>query len=440
MSKRIVTIVGGGSTYTPGVVKALLSKKETFKVDVIRCYDIDEERQNDVSIIVRKVVEEMDSTVEFVVTTNPEEAFKDSDFVFAQMRVGKYKMRELDEKIPLKNGAVGQETCGCGGLAYGLRTIYPMVEMVDFAEKYAKPTHWILNYSNPAAIVADALRELRPKARIINICDMPVAIMESMAEILKVEPSKIVPNYFGLNHFGWFTNVYVDGVDRLPELREHVLKCGYLSEMPDEQHSDDSWTKTYLNAKYLTEMFPDYLPNTYMQYYLLSDYVVKKSNPDYTRANEVMDGREKILFDAINLYKETGKYDTAAFKVGVHGSFIIDVAEALTKEARGRYLLIVENNGSIPNLPNDAMVEIPCYISERGIEPVRVGKIPTFYKGLIEQQLASEKLVVEAAIENSYEKALQAFAMNKTIKSSFQAKTILDEMIEVNKEYWPELR
>lgn len=440
MTKRIVTIVGGGSTYTPGVVKALLSKKESFKVDEIRVYDIDEQRQNDVSLIVKNVINEMAPETIFTVTINPEIAFKDADFIFAQMRVGKYAMREKDEKIPLKYGAVGQETCGCGGLAYGLRTIFPMVEMLDYVAKYAKPNHWILNYSNPASIVAEGLRRLRPEARIINICDMPVAIMESMAEILQVPSKKIVPNYFGLNHFGWFTNIYVDGVDRLPELREHVLKCGYLSEEPDEQHSDDSWTHTYLNAKYLTEMFPDYLPNTYLQYYLLSDYIVQNSNPNYTRTNEVMDGREKLLFDAIKEYKETGVFNKKSFKVGVHGAFIIDVAEALTKDGNGRYLLIVENNGAISNLPNDAMVEIPCYVSKRGIERINVGNVPMFYKGLLEQQLSCEKLLVDAAIEGSYKKALQAFAMNKTIKSSFQAKAILDEMIEANKEYWPEMK
>lgn len=101
---------------------------------------------------------------------------------------------------------------------------------------------------------------------------------------------------------------------------------------------------------------------------------------------------------------------------------------------------MVENNGAIKNVPDDAMVEIPAYITNEGPEPIRVGEIPTFYKGLIEQQEACEKLLVESAIENSYEKALMAFTMNKTVPSAFVAKQILDEMMEANKEYWPELR
>ena len=126
MKKFKLVIVGGGSTYTPGIVKSLLSKKEEFKISELRLYDINAERQNKVGVIVKKVVEMFDPEVKLVLTTDPEEGFKDADFVFAQMRVGLYKMREQDEKIPLKYDVVGQETCGPGGLAYGLRTIYPV--------------------------------------------------------------------------------------------------------------------------------------------------------------------------------------------------------------------------------------------------------------------------------------------------------------------------
>ncbi|EEI86347.1 6-phospho-alpha-glucosidase [Anaerococcus lactolyticus] len=440
MEPKIITIVGGGSTYTPGVVKAILSKKDTFHVKEIRAYDIDYQRQEDVSIIVRKVIENDCPECKFITTTDPETAFKDSDFIFAQIRVGKYKMREMDEKISLKYGAVGQETCGCGGLTYGLRTIYPMVEILDYVAKYANPNHWILNYSNPAAIVALALKKIRPNARIINICDMPVAIVNSFADILNCNPKDIKPFYFGLNHFGWFTDVWVNGESRFKELLDHAMKSGYLCETPDEQHWEPSWVETYKNVKPMINRFPDYLPNTYLEYYLLSQDIVDHSNKNYTRANEVIDGREKTLFDAINQYKETGKYDDKTFVVGAHATFIVDLAESLCKENGGRYLLIVENNGAVANLPDDAMVEIPCYVSPKGIEKTSVGHIPTFYKGLIEQQYASEKCIVEGAIEHSYTKVLQGFALNKTIKSSTQAKEILDEMIEANKEYWPELR
>ena len=383
------------------------------------------------AVIVKKVIERFDPSVKLVLTTEPEVAFTEADFIFAQMRVGLYKMRELDEKIPLKYGVVGQETCGPGGMAYGMRTIYPMVEMIDYCEKYANKDYWIVNYSNPAAIVAKAINKLRPNARILNICDMPVAIMRNMANILDCDRHDIVADYFGLNHFGWFTKVRIGEVDKTEELKKYVSEFGYMppDERSDVRHNDASWKHTFDNAKHIMNMFPMYLPNTYMQYYLLADEIVKDSNPNYTRANEVMDGREKRIFDTVDHYEKTGEIDLEPFFTGVHGEFIVEVAMSLAFNLKQRHFVMVENNGAIKNVPDDAMVEIPAYITNEGPEAIRVGEIPTFYKGLIEQQEACERLLVESAIENSYEKALMAFTMNKTVPSAFIAKQILEEMM-----------
>ena len=139
--------------------------------------------------------------------------------------------------------------------------------------------------------------------------------------------------------------------------------------------------------------------------------------------------------------QRTGKYDKEAFHVGAHGLFIVDVANSLANDMKKKYLVIVENKGAIKNLPDDAIVEIPCYITKDGPVATYHGlEIPTFYKGMIEQQLASEKCLVDAYMENSYVKALMAFTLNKTVSSSQKAKEILDRLIEANKGYWPELK
>ncbi len=442
MHKFILTIAGGGSTYTPGIVKSLLAKKEDFPLKELRLYDNDGGRQEKVAIIVKEVVKELAPELPVVTTTDPETAFTGAEFIFAQMRVGKNAMRELDEKIPLRYGVVGQETCGPGGLAYGLRTIYPMAELIDLVEKYANPKHWIVNYSNPAAVVAEAMKILRPNARIINICDMPVATIRNMAAVIGEDRNKLVVDYFGLNHFGWFTKITVDGVDRTDEIRQHAIKHGLLVEdmaKVDAQHSDPSWIKNWKNIQYMMEMFPDYIPNPYLQYYLLGDSIVEHTDVKHTRANEVMEGREKRLFDAVNEYNRTGEVDLSSFYTGVHGQFIVDVAMSLAYNLRKRFLVMVENKGAVMNLPEDAMVEIPAYITSDGPEPIRVGKIPTFFKALIEQQYAVEKLIVEAAIEHSYEKALMSLTLSRTVPSAFKAKEILDELIKANKGFWPEL-
>ena len=438
-----LVIVGGGSTYTPGIVKSLLDKKDQFKLEQLRLYDNNKERQDKVAVLVKKVVEMFDPELEVVVTTEPEEAFSDADFIFAQMRVGLYKMRELDEKIPLKYGVVGQETCGPGGLAYGLRTIAPMVEIIDFCEKYASREYWIVNYSNPAAIVAKAMHRLRPDARILNICDMPVGLEEMMAAMCGLESRKEMEiNYYGLNHFGWWTSIrHKDGRDLMPEIKEHMKKNGFLDGMPGPEESwDPSWAETYRMAKDVYAVDPDTIPNTYLKYYLYPNQVVKHSNPQHTRANEVMEGREKTVFTECHRIIEAGTSKGCNFHADAHASYIVDLAEALAYNTKQRMLLIVPNEGAIENFDPEAMVEIPCVVGSNGYEKICQGKIPRFQKGLMEQQVAVEKLVVEAWIEHSYIKLWQAITLSKTVPGADVAKQILDELVEANKGYWPELK
>ena len=211
--KSSICIAGGGSTFTPGIVLMLLENQDRFPIKRITLYDNNAERQEKLAKACAIMMKEKAPEIEFNYTTDPETAFTGIDFVMAHIRVGLYAMRELDEKIPLKYGVVGQETCGPGGIAYGMRSIGPVIEIADYMEKYS-PDCWMLNYSNPASIVAEACRVLRPKAKVINICDMPVGTRRRMAYIVGKEYDDLDVRYFGLNHFGWFTDIWVNGESR----------------------------------------------------------------------------------------------------------------------------------------------------------------------------------------------------------------------------------
>ena len=192
-----ICIAGGGSTFTPGIVLMLMENQERFPIRQIKLYDNNAERQNKLAEALGILMKERYPEVAFSWTTDPETAFTDIDFCMAHIRVGLYAMRELDEKIPLKHGVVGQETCGPGGLAYGMRSIGGVLEILDYMEKYS-PNAWMLNYSNPAAIVAEATRRLRPNSKIINICDMPIGIERNFATILGLESRKdMIVRYYG---------------------------------------------------------------------------------------------------------------------------------------------------------------------------------------------------------------------------------------------------
>ena len=451
----VITLAGGGSTFTPGIVKSIALRRDELEVTEIRLFDIDKERQDKVGVLVDWILhEELKCDIKLTVTTDPETAYTDASFIFAQMRVGKYAMREQDEKIPLRHGCVGQETCGCGGMAYGMRTIFPMIKLIDDVEKYAKPDHWILNYSNPASIVSEACRVLRPKARIINICDMPIAIIDMVAAAMGIKNKKeIVYDYYGLNHFGWFTSIEHNGEDIMPKLRDYIMENEILlpeaylqankAALPSKsvnRHAKGSWYYVWKGVYEIMQNFPDTLPNTYLNYYLQQKEFVEHSDPEHTRANEVMESREKNLFEGIDRYLETGKIDENVFYAGSHGDWIADLAIALKNDTKARFLVITENKGAIPNMPYDAMVEVPAYVGKNGPEVITQDPIPLFQQGLMMQQLNCEKLLVEGCIEGSYEKVLQAFTLNKTVPSMKVAKEVLDDLIEANKEYWPELK
>lgn len=441
MKKFSIVIAGGGSTFTPGIVLMLLDHLDTFPIRKLKFYDNDKERQDTVAGACEIILKEKAPEIEFVSTTDPEEAFTDVDFVMAHIRVGKYAMRELDEKIPLKHGVVGQETCGPGGIAYGMRSIGGVIELIDYMEKYS-PDAWMLNYSNPAAIVAEATRRLRPNSKVLNICDMPVGIEVRMAQILGLESRKDLNiRYYGLNHFGWWTEIRdKDGKDLMPGLKEHVAKYGYVVQSGgDSQHVEASWNDTFLKARDVYATDPDTLPNTYLKYYLYPDYVVEHSNLEYTRANEVMDGREKFVFTECQKVIDNQATVGCELHIDEHASYIVDLARAIAYNTHERMLLIVENKGSISNFDHTAMVEVPCIVGSNGPEPLAIGEIPQFQKGLMEQQVSVEKLVVEAWEKKSYQKLWQALILSKTVPSAKVAKDILDDLLEVNKAYWPEL-
>ena len=440
MKKFSIVIAGGGSTYTPGIVMMLMHSLDRFPIRSLKLYDNNPERQKVIADAVALAMKKVAPDVAFSYTTDPEEAFTDVDFCMAHIRSGGYPMREQDEKIPLRHGVVGQETCGPGGMAYGMRSIPDIMQLIDYMEKYS-PNCWMLNYSNPASIVAEACRVLRPNSKIINICDMPVAIEGLFADILGL-PSRKALNvrYYGLNHFGWWTSITDKaGNDLMPALKRHVAEQGYSSPKEDFQHKAPSWIETFKKVKDVFALDPTTLPNTYLKYYLYPDYEVAHSDPEFTRANEVMAGREKEVFDMAREITRRGTAEGAHFHAGAHATFIVDLACAIAFNTQERMLLIVENNGAIANFDETAMVEVPCLVGVNGPEPLAMGKIPSFQKGLMEQQVAVEKLVVDAWIEGSYQKLWQAIALSKTVPSASVAKAILDELIVANEGYWPAL-
>ena len=419
MKTYSVCIVGGGSTYTLGFLKSFVRLREEFPLKKLVLFDIDGKRQEPIGKYGEILFRERFPELDFSYTTDIKEAYEGMDFVFMQMRAGGLAMRRQDEHIPLSMGLIGQETCGAGGMAYGLRSCVDMIKAVHDIRTYA-PDAWILNYSNPAAIVAEALRrEFPDDKRILNICDQPENVVRSASRLLRCDWEDLDPVYFGLNHYGWFTHMYnvKTGEDLLPKIRELVKEKGFLPQ--DAEQRDQSWLDTYGMVQ----------------------TIMAHLNPNYTRADEVIDGREKRVFtECAEVIKEGKLGDRFHAISDAHAEMMIKVAEAIAYNKNDRHILIVENNGAIANMQDDAMVEVVCELGINGPRPMRVGNIPQFYLGLLVNQVSCEKLLVDAYFEHSYQKALQAFTLNRLINDAKKARKVLDALIEANKGMWPELK
>lgn len=440
MNKQIITIAGGGSTYTPGIIQAILKNSDRLPVSEIRLYDIDKQRNADMLLIIDFMLKQNNfSDVTVLATENPEKAFTGCNFIFSQIRAGGMKMREQDEKIPLKYGLVGQETCGLGGFAYGMRSMGGLLEIVGYVQEYA-PEAWILNYTNPESIISEAVRRQYPNIKMINACDMTISIEETIAINYGYDRKEWIPTYYGLNHFGWYTSIYDKSLKRdvMPEIIEKLNT--QEMKVADFNAGDKTWQEAFSMMSLITKNFPTNIPNNYLEYYLYPDIVVEHTDKNYTRANMVMEGREKNTREMAEKIRSGAKGEILNFNFGEHGQYIVDMATSLLNDERRRFMLLVPNNGAIPNLRPDAVVEVPAYVGAGGVEPISLRhNIPDFHKGLMEAQVAAEKLLVDAYFEHSYQKALQAFTLNQTVPSARLAKIILDEMIVANKGFWPEL-
>lgn len=464
MKRYSVVICGGGSTYTPDMLELLCFSQKEFPLKKVVIYDIDEERQRPIGEYGKILFRDYYEGVEFRYTTDKQEAFEGMDFAFVQIRAGGTDMRDRDEKIPYHYHCIGQETCGPGGLAYGIRSVLQMMELIRDIRRWA-PDAWIINYSNPAAIVAEATKRVfADDKKLINICDMPTQIMDTYLPLVGKKRSDVEPRYFGLNHYGWFTGL-IDketGEDHLPEiLRVCKENPKMVSESLHKMYERDShWGNTFQEHLQMVQDYPYSLPSTYCLYYLYPDACYAHYNKDFTRYDEVLAGRGNNVKKYCNAIIKLGKmrgteYDLSAHIDAnaaniseatsstiayndVHATYLLELAISIINNRNDICLVMVKNDGIVPNLDPEMMLEAACRIGKQGIEPLHIGAVPTFEKGLLENQYACEKLLVDAVFEQDYQKLLQAFTVNRIVCDTNRAKGIIKEFIEANGTYWPE--
>ena len=430
---KIVTI-GGGSSYTPELVEGFIKRYDELPVRELWLVDVPagEKKLQTVGALAKRMVEKAGVPIDIHLTLDRREALKDADFVTTQIRVGQLDARILDEKIPLKYGVIGQETNGPGGLFKGLRTIPVILEICRDMEELC-PDAWLINFTNPAGMVTEAVLRYTNRRKVIGLCNVPIGMKMGVASILGVDQSRVHITFAGLNHMVYGTDVYVDGENVTDQVIEKL--CSEQSGITMQNILDLGWEKDFIKALGI-------LPCPYHRYYYqtktMLEHELEAAEKDGTRAEVV----KKVEAELFKLYEdpELAVKPPQLEKRG--GAYYSEAAcnliHSIYNDRRDIQPVNVRNNGAIASIPDDSAVEVNCVITKEGPIPLAVGDLPVAVRGLVQQIKSFERVAAEAAVTGDYHLALLAMTINPLVPSDGLAKQILDEMLEAHKDYLPQ--
>ena len=417
-------VIGAGSTYTPELLEGFIERHGRLNFQTIALMDVDEEKLNVIGGLAARMLEKAGLQCKLTLTGDPDEAITGADYVFAQIRVGGLQARIRDEKIPLKHGLLGQETTGIGGFMNALRTVPVMVEYARKIEKLA-PGAWLINFSNPSGIVADAILN-HTGVKMFGLCNCPINMLAEIAQAAGTGDFDY--EYVGLNHLSWITSVTVGGRDIIADLKggADAKKTG----IPEIEFEDA-----------LIRAVPA-IPSYYLGYYYLRDEHIKECmEAEKTRGEVCVD----IERDLLAKYRDKGLNEKPAELSqrggALYSTAAVSAAEAIENDKNEYHVVNVKNNGALPFLYDGDVIEVKCLLNRDGVKPVKVsGEISPYMVGLIQAVKAYERLTVSAAMNGCREDALAALMVHPLIGDYKKAKAALDEMILANLEYLPQFK
>lgn len=429
MDNLKIAIIGGGSSYTPEIIEGFITRHKELPIKEIWLVDIEsgKKKLEIVGNLAKRMVEKSGIDCKIHLTLNRREALKGASFVTTQFRVGLLEARIRDEKIPLSRGMLGQETNGVGGFAKALRTIPVILDICKDMEELC-PDAFLINFTNPAGIVTETvLRHTNIKA--IGLCNVPVNMRKDIAKIIGSDD--FLFHAIGLNHYVWGHGVYYNGKNIIKELLQPLL--------------DDSEfnPKNIGDMPFLTEqiMATGMMPCYYHKYYYVSDEMLAHSIEDYNNVGtrgEVVKRVEDELFEIYADKNLTEKPKQLELRGGAYYSeAACELINSIYNNKNSYMVVNVKNNGTLPFLPDDAVIETTCVITSSGAFPLNIEDLPESAKGEIHLLKSYERLTIEAAINGDYNIALQALTIHPLTRSGAVLKEILDDILEQNKEYLP---
>jgi 6-phospho-beta-glucosidase len=372
-----IAVIGSGSTYTPELVSSLAG----LPVDALVLQDIDAQRREIVGGLARRILDRaaFGGTVEL--TGDLDAALDGADYVLIQIRVGGQAARLEDETRPLACGCIGQETTGAGGFAKAMRTVPVMLAIAERVAARAAPGAWIVDFTNPVGIVTRALLDAGHRA--VGLCNVAIGLQRHAAQLLGVEPPRVVVDQVGLNHLTWVRAMYLDGADVLPGLMaEHGDEIADGAGVP-------RWLVDELGA----------VPSYYLHYFYAHDTVLKEQrNGAVPRARQVLEIERELL----EMYRDPALTEKPALLEQRGGAYYSEAAVGLVKSLSSDdgavHEVDMRNNGTLAGLADDDVVEVPARVGRDGPVPLEQAALAPELLGLVQHVAAYERLTAEAAV------------------------------------------
>jgi 6-phospho-beta-glucosidase len=404
---------------------------EASGITEVALHDVDASRLRVIGTVLSELADGAPAAPKVTVTTSLDDAVIGADFVFSAIRVGGLSGRTVDERVALREGVLGQETVGAGGIAYGLRTV-PVA--LDIARRVARlaPDAWLINFTNPAGLVTEAM-SAELGNRVIGICDSPVGLGRRVAATLGVDPATARFDYAGLNHLGWLRKVEVNGVDQLPR---------FLADPAAHRSFEESrlfgpdWLRTLGSV-----------PNEYLYYYYFNrESVAAATEAAQTRGEFLLDQQARFYHEvakgepALASWERTKAQREATYMAeardeerdaidldgGGYEQMALALMRAIAHDKPATLILNVRNTVGLSGLDDQAIVEVPCHVDGNGARPYAVTPLDEHQAGLVSSIKAVERATIAAATAGSRRAALRAFALHPLIDSVGVAGRLLD--------------
>ena len=416
-----IAVVGGGSTYTPELVDGLGRMRDVLPVDELVLVDPDRERLELVGAFGRRILDRMGHPGRITTSVDLAPALDGVDAVLLQLRVGGQAARHQDETWPLECGCVGQETTGAGGLAKALRTVPVVLDIADQVAA-AAPQAWIIDFTNPVGIVTRAL--LQAGHRAVGLCNVAIGFQRRFAGYLGVEPDRVQLDHVGTQppHLGTSRAAW-------------TASTGCPRSSPT---TSPTWRRTSSSPRSLLRQL-GVVPSYYLRYFYAHDEVVRELLTSESRASQVT----AIEHELLRMYEDPTldrKPELLEQRGGAYYSeAAVQLAAALLGRGDGTSTQVVNlrNDGTLPFLPDDAVIEVPAEVDRSGVRALPVEPLAPLYAGLVGHVTAYEHLALEAALHGGYDRVFQALLAHPLVGQVDRARGLTDRLIDHNRAYLP---